>query len=322
MSRFFFKECAVLKCCVTSFELPDLLTGIARLIDLQENIKYFEWKDDFEVDYDFIDSYEEILISLEKKANILNHLKIYFQYIDGYEHISFQKVLSKFRKLKTLIIVDTDILYISEEQSKKLVYPDLEILYIDNITINAASIIIENSGGHLKEILLFKYNDYYDTNFNNDSFNFIRKVYEHCPLVEYLSLEFSSSKEHFTEFEKLLNVCKNLKSLCLFILSNDGIETTERFLEIGEELLKALIRSKSNNLIEIRFYANYFKFSLKALEEFLNKWKGRPAISIFTTDPIYKGEDYMNLINEYKNYGVIKDFKYEFGSNIYSSHLL
>ncbi|RIA87401.1 hypothetical protein C1645_827821 [Glomus cerebriforme] len=284
--------------------------GIAKLIEFQENIKNFEWKDDIEEYYYFIDDpYEEILLALEKKANILNHIKIFFQYIDGYEHTLFQKVLPKFYKLKTLIIVG-EFIFINEEQSKMFVFPELEILFIDCITINAASNIIENSGGHIKEILLFKYYDYFfEDNFDDDSLEFIHKIHEHCPLIEYLSLEFSPSKEHFIEFEKLLKVCQNLNTLLLNIFNFNEVETYEKILENGEELLKALIRSAPTNLREIRFF-NDFKFSLEALEEFLKKWIGRPTLSIFTTDYIYEDDDYMKLINKYKDDRVIKDFRF------------
>ena len=82
----------------------------------------------------------------------------------------------------------------------------------------------------------------------------------------------------------------------------------EKFAD-GEELLKLLIRTAPTNLREIRFFYN-IKFSLETLEAFLGKWKGQP-LSILTIDPIYKGDNYMKLINKYKNDGVIKDFKCE-----------
>ncbi len=90
---------------------------------------------------------------------------------------------------------------------------------------------------------------------------------------------------------KLLKVCQKLKSLLLIISNFD--EDEEKILENGEELLKALAKSAPTNLREIRFF-NDFKFSLKALEEFLEKWKDRPALSILTSDPIYQGDDYKN----------------------------
>jgi hypothetical protein len=63
------------------------------------------------------------------------------------------------------------------------------IFEILNINYIAASKIIENSGGHLKQILL-KPVDYYDDYFDENSINFILKVYKYCPSIKYLSLAF------------------------------------------------------------------------------------------------------------------------------------
>ncbi|RIA83955.1 hypothetical protein C1645_880217 [Glomus cerebriforme] len=291
--------------------------GIVKLIEVQKNLKYFEWKDEFS-DYYFVENaYEEILLELEKKADLIIHLRLFFQFVCN-EHSILQKILPKFIKLKTLIIDDFG--YCSEVQLKKLVYHDLEILNIDYITISTVSNIIENSGGHLREILL-KHNDFadYEENFSQDTLIFIRKIYEKCPTIEYLSIVFSPSKEHFNEFEKLLNVCQNLKSLLLIISIIYERETDEEILKNGEELLNILIRSAPFNLREIRFHDD-FKISLKNLEEFLEKWKGRPALSILTSDPTYNDNDYVKLINKYKNDGVIKDFIYDSRENIYFSY--
>src|SRR6266536_785160 len=98
---------------------PKANHGIVKLVEVQKNLKYFEWKDDFEENDYFTDPYEEILLELEKKADSLNHLKIYFQYVDDYEHTLLQKVLPKFHKLKTLII-DVFYFFITNEQLKML----------------------------------------------------------------------------------------------------------------------------------------------------------------------------------------------------------
>jgi hypothetical protein len=287
--------------------------GIVKLIENQRNLKYFELKDDFEDYYFEEDPYEEIFLALAKKVDVLNHLKIYLRYIDDfYEHTIIQTLLSTFCKLKTLIINDVYINF-TENQLKMLTYHELETFSIDFISLKEATIIIGNSGGHLKEILL-RYYDYewwYDYDcFEEDSLNFIRKIHQNCPLIEYLSLIFSPTMEHFIEFENLLKNCRNLKSLCLSTLYNEYKE------EAGEELLKALIRSAPTNLREIRFFKD-FHFSLGDLEEFFKNWKDRPALSILTSEPLYKEEDYMILINKYKDNGIIKDFRSVVGENIY-----
>ncbi|CAB4477698.1 unnamed protein product [Rhizophagus irregularis] len=286
--------------------------GIVKLIDVQKNLKYFEWKDDFDEDFLVEDPYEKILLALEKKANNIDHLRIFFQFVDGLERKSLQKILPKFQKLKTLMIED-DYYFFTEEQLNNLVYHDLEILNIEWNGLNVLSSIIANSGGRLKKVLFKPYDtiEIEDASFYKDSLNFIRKIYENCPLIEYLSIMFSPSKKHFAEFEKLLKVCKNLKSILLVITDTPDDETYyEKIIESGDELLKVLISSAPTNLKEIRFF-NHFKFSSKNLEEFLVKWKGY-ALSIITSNSLYEREDYRKLIDKYKNNGVIKDFRYEF----------
>ncbi|CAB4434980.1 unnamed protein product [Rhizophagus irregularis] len=271
--------------------------GIVKLIEVQKNLKHFEWEDNIDHDYLTEDPYKEIFLALEKKAESLNYLRIFFQDVENYDHTLLLDILPKFYKLKILII--EDYLIHNKEQLEKLkkqTYPELEILNIEYNKLNIVSNIIENSGGRLKKILFNPYDiidfeldddNFDDDNFNEDSLNFIRKVYENCPSIEYLSILISPTKENFTELEKLLKRCQNLESA-------------------------------PTNFKEIRFDSE-FKFSLEMLEEFLENWRGRRALSLFTTDPIYIGEDYTELINKYKSNGVVKDFEYSryVGSIIY-----
>jgi hypothetical protein len=292
---------------------PGVFNGIAKLIDVQKNLKCFEWEDDHDICFTGTDHYKEILIALEKKVDTISHLKLFFQYKDYISPI----VLPKFHKLITLI---TDFWSFGEEQLKMCVYRDLEIFKIDYYGLKAASIIIENSGGHLKKFFFESYIelDEYIDNLYDDSLIFIRKVYENCLSIEYLTLMFPLSKQHINEFEKLLKSCQNLKSLLLATIYMNGIksdENSEKLLDNGEELLKILIRSAPSNLREIRFLYD-LEFSFEAFEEFLEKWRGRPALSILTCEPICERENYEKLINKYKYDGVIKDFKCESFMNV------
>jgi hypothetical protein len=93
-------------------------------------LKHFEWEDEFYEDYYTGDSYKEIFLALEKKADSLNHLRISFDYIEGYENSLLQNILPKLYELKILVY---------------------EYYY------NVISSIIENSGGRLKKILFRPY---------------------------------------------------------------------------------------------------------------------------------------------------------------------
>ncbi|EXX52924.1 uncharacterized protein OCT59_012777 [Rhizophagus irregularis] len=290
--------------------------GIAKLIEVQKNLKYFEWRDneDLYVPGPNQDSYREILFALENNANNITHLNIYFIYISR----SSQKILPKFHKLKTLI---TSFGSLDEQQLKMCVYRDLEIFKINHYNLKAASIIIENSGERLKKILLEPYELLEDVdNFIEDSLIFIRNIHKNCPSIEYLSLIFSPSNEHFEEIEKLLKVCRNLKLLLLVIFDHTYEDSTysyeEKNLKYGQELLKILINSTSNNnLKEIRFCGGC-KFSLGALGEFFEKWEGRTLSIITSNYYIYEDEEYKELINKYKNNGIIKDFRCDTYTNV------
>ncbi|CAB4411726.1 unnamed protein product [Rhizophagus irregularis] len=290
--------------------VPKSNSGIVKLIEVQKNLKYFEWTDDFDVDYYTDNPYKETFLELEKKAGFLNHLKLFFLYIDGFDYKIMQGLLPKLHNIKTLNF--NEFSYINKSILKTLVYNDIEILNIDYFTICETSIIIENSGGHLKEVSLKPYDFILeDDNFSDESLIFIRTIYENCPLIEYLSLALFPSRNHFIEFEKLLQVCQNLKSLLLITSNYYTYETEEEILENRKEILKILIKSAPTNLREIRFFDD-FNFSLEVLEEeLLKKWRDRPALSILTSNFIYEGEDYKNLINKYKNNGVIKSFRCE-----------
>src|SRR5204863_1195730 len=115
---------------------------------------------------------------------------------------------------------------------------------------------IKNSGGCLRKILIYEYSidddDDDDDKINNDSLNLIRIICENCPLVEYLSLPiFSSSFDHFNEFEKLLGICQKLRSLYFrdtYYYQEHGSES-----EYVENLSNMLIRAAPSNIRNIGF---------------------------------------------------------------------
>ncbi|GBB87420.1 hypothetical protein RclHR1_01390010 [Rhizophagus clarus] len=153
--------------------------GIVKLIEVQRNLKYFEWNDVYN-EY-MVDHCEDIFLALGKK------------------------VLPKFFKLKTLISDD----YISlikelEQLKKQAYYHNLEILNLKRCDLNTFSSIIENSGECLKKIL-FRPHDIIKCHFMEILlFLFVRKMDR--PALSILTIDSTYMKE---DYIKLINKYKN-----------------------------------------------------------------------------------------------------------------
>ncbi|GBC46094.1 hypothetical protein GLOIN_2v1764020 [Rhizophagus irregularis DAOM 181602=DAOM 197198] len=294
--------------------------GTIKLIEFQKNLKYFKWVDEFDDDYYYYwerleDPYTEIFSILKKHANTLNHFNINLRY-NYYDHSDFYDIYNEFNytflqnslleihNLKILEI-DSPIFLNNDDFNKKLemvAYRNLEILEIDFIDCYQINCMVKNSLC-LRELRINDFHWNYD-NFYNDSLNFIRTICEYCLLIEYLTIPaFPSLEKHFIEFEKLLKKCQKLQSLNF----KETYYEAGGELEFGDNLLNVLIREASTNLKEIRISYG-IKFSLKTLETFLEKWKGRPAVSMFLEETFFyrKNNSYMKLFDKYKIEGVIK----------------
>src|SRR3954454_11496938 len=129
--------------------------GTIKLIEVQRNLKYFEWKDIYDEEY-FIDElkdpYSKNFLALTKHANTLNHFITKFQYEYefncDYNYTFIQGLLSKFHKLKTINFVFPPFSRIDYEKELKIMtYRNLETLELDSITVDTANCMIKNSGG-------------------------------------------------------------------------------------------------------------------------------------------------------------------------------
>ncbi|CAB4476671.1 unnamed protein product [Rhizophagus irregularis] len=295
--------------------------GTIKLIEFQKNLKYFKWVDEIEVEdgiyyWDVLeDPYTEIFNILKKHANTLNHFDINLRYeyndyyldlydiYNEYNYTFLQYALLELHNLKILEI-DSPIFLDNDDFNKKLemvAYRNLEILKIKCIDIYQVNCMVKNSLC-LRELRI---NDFHmNENFYNDSLNFIRTICKNCLLIEYLTIPvFPLSEEHFIEFEKLLNKCQKLRSLNF----KETFYESGRDLEFGDYLSNVLIREASANLREIRKPCD-IEFSLKTLETFLEKWKGRPAVSLYFDNTYFyrKDNSFKKLFDKYKIEKVIK----------------
>ncbi|CAG8434032.1 9719_t:CDS:1 [Funneliformis mosseae] len=253
-----------------------------------------------------------MFLTLEKKANTLNYLVLGIEDHNDYEANTMITIPINFSKFHNLIMLKYKFYWPRfEHQIQTSCYQNLRTLHVNYIHISTIICVIKNCKGHLRKILVDEY-DKRDNNYQ-ESLLLIRTVYEYCPLVEYLSLAFPKSTNHFVELEKLLKTCLKLNSLLLKIACSyhDEKSLEEARLETGEELSNLLIKSTPDNLREIRLgemvsHTYGVKFSLETLDALLDNWRGR---SIITSDESYKKEEYMEIINKYMDDGVIKKFK-------------
>ncbi|PKC58446.1 hypothetical protein RhiirA1_541068 [Rhizophagus irregularis] len=279
--------------------------GTIKLIEFQKNIKYFKWVDEFKED-DFWelleDPYTEIFNVLKKHANTLNHFDINLQFDDEffneYDYSFLQDAFLELYNLKILEIEAPIFLNNDDYFSKELemvAYRNLEIIEIDVIDIYQVTCIVKNSLC-LRELRINDFDWNYD-NYYNDSLNFFRTICENCFLIEHLTVPMFLENQ-FIEFEKLLKNCQNLRLLYLTHTTNikGGNE-----LEFGDYLSNVLIKVASTNLRKLIIPFD-IRFSLKTLETFFEKWKGRPAISIHFDDYYFyqKDDSYVKLFDKYK----------------------
>ncbi|CAB4427234.1 unnamed protein product [Rhizophagus irregularis] len=298
--------------------LVEVNNGTTKLIEFQKNLKYFKWVDDFNEDSYwelFEDPYAEIFNVLKKHANTLNHFDInlryeyedYSDYYDIYNECNYAFLQYAFLELHNLKIleINSPIFLNNDDFNKKLemvAYRNLEILEISFIHhIYQITCMVKNSLC-LRELRVIAFHWNYG-NIYNDSLNFIRTIYENCLLIEYLTIPmFPLLENHFIEFKKLLKKCQNLRYLYFKEIYYEKWDD----LEYGDYLSNTLIKEASTNLKKIGI-PHGIKFSLETLKAFFEKWKGRPAISIYLVDfHSYQTNSYMKLINKAKIEGVIK----------------
>ncbi|CAB4425884.1 unnamed protein product [Rhizophagus irregularis] len=289
--------------------------GTAKLIEFQNNLKYFKWIDEFvEDDDDFDweqlgDPYTDIFNLLKKHANTLNHFEVSIQYdhddIILYDYSFLQYTLLELHNLKILEINSHLFLNNNDfnEKLEMVAYRDLEILKIDYADIYQVTCMVKYTSLCLRELRIDDFDWDYD-NYDNVTLNLFRTICENCFLIEYLSIPMFFENQ-FIEFEKLLKKCQKLRSLYV----RDTYCDEESEFIYGDYLLNMLIREASTNLREIGIPYD-IKLSLKTLETFFEKWKGRPAVSIYLGDiNFYRNNNnsYMKLFDKYKIEGVIKN---------------
>ncbi|CAG8604029.1 14629_t:CDS:2 [Rhizophagus irregularis] len=168
--------------------------------------------------------------------------------------------------------------------------PFLQILKTIYVSTKPLTSLIENTNGYLNEIII---NDIPHDDIDNK--RIIQVIYKKCPKLKYLKLEFKNS--NILELNNLLINCHYLNGL-FFINSKFD----------WNNLFEILIKSSPINLFKFKFDTIYDNIEKDSLKYFFNNWKGKhPLLLQFNQKNL---EQYSDLIEKYKEEGIIKKFDY------------
>ncbi|UZO25511.1 uncharacterized protein OCT59_017776 [Rhizophagus irregularis] len=127
----------------------------------------------------------------------------------------------------------------------------------------------------------------------------IRTISQHCPNLKYLKIFL---KDYYLEdFKQLLINCSLLEGIVIY---TDNLYLNYR----GDELLNILKEYSPINLHKLEL--DYCKFEIKSLDSFLNNWRNRKSLCLYSVNTKYNHMDKFNdMIELYKKEGIIKKFK-------------
>jgi hypothetical protein len=172
-------------------------------------------------------------------------------------------------------------------------FPNLQYLMSDEIScFKELALLIEKTKGNIVTI------DIYTSNKSAENTGMlIEAIANNCPLIENLTTHLGP--KDLTYLKSLLLNCKNLINLCLDSLNEND--------DVGDELLETLTEFSPKSLISINI-SGYWKYSIHALERFLESYRGRKLLCFNITDYDLRGfiiKEHIEIVRKYADEGII-----------------
>ncbi|GES74385.1 hypothetical protein GLOIN_2v1791318 [Rhizophagus clarus] len=218
-------------------------------------------------------------MTIEKNLNLINDL--------------FPKLIN----LQTLILHGSLFYRFDfDKQSISSFHPKLQILQLYSISFSTIIEIIQNTEGNLQTIWLDS-NKYENV---DQTGQLIRTISQHCPNLKYLKIFLKD--RYLEDFKQLLINCYLLEGLIIY--------TDNLYLNYyADKLLNILNDSSPINLH--KFELNYCKFKIETLNSFLNNWRNRKPLWLYSVnvESNHNMDKFNDMIELYKKEGIIKKFK-------------
>jgi hypothetical protein len=260
--------------------------GIVRLIEAQKDLKEVNiFYSNFLDNTPYCKTLEK---SLVKFADTIQYLKI-----DWIPITNYLSYLVNLVSLKIQGTYNVDYIHL-----KNVVLPNLKILNARHISAKILARLIENTKGQLIEISIL-----FQRAVNNEML--IQAIYKNCPNLSYLQLSMNSM--NIPEIENMLIHCQFLTRL--------EIMESDKFYPYGkfnwDKLLGTLTRRSPISLFKFKFFTVNIEVIFEALKLFLNDWKDRHPMTLYTI-PLrygpYQLQQLVDLLQMYKVEGIIKNY--------------
>jgi hypothetical protein len=174
-------------------------------------------------------------------------------------------------------------------------HPKLQILQLCSISFSTIIKIIQNNEGNLQIIWLDsnKYDNIDQTG------QLIRTISQYCPNIKYLKIFLKDF--YLEDFKQLLINCSLLEGIIIY---TDNLHLNY----YGDKLLNILNNFSPINLHKLEL--DYCIFKINSLDSFLNNWRNRKSLCLYSVKIEYNHIDKFNdMIKLYKEEGIIKKFK-------------
>jgi hypothetical protein len=278
---------------IRKLRIYDCLTendGLSSLIMAQKNLQYFICEFD-RFDYRHFVC-KGIGNALVKQANSL-------RYFDSFDGVTFHpSIFKNFVNLRELKLGDGSLIRDYDLHLQQAMLPSLQYLEIGWTSLYTIAKIIQSTKGDLVEIRVIAGQNFTKKNTKM----YLHSITKNCPKLKMATLFYYGDKDdsEIKEFKKLLTTCLFLEQMVLTRYKEHGLK------DYDDELLDVLGRYAPISLKSIQI--QNLCFSTESLVDFFEKWKQRKIpVSFYYIydDDIFK----KNIINEYIQEGVIKEFK-------------
>ncbi|GBB86750.1 hypothetical protein RclHR1_13150006 [Rhizophagus clarus] len=270
--------------------------GIADLISVQRNLKYFDMT---LMDYLSVNNLEILIPSLISKIpNTL--IKLNLDGGNNYFSLSFITNFSDLQELNLLFYYDE--CFVEFEKLQHVIFPQLQVLIIkeEYPRVELLMKFLETNGKNLKEICIGE-----SAICSNNSLNLT--IAKFCPNLKKLSV--GIKKNELEMLKIIFNSCKNLENIKIWCGKN----------YLSEKEALEMVAKYSQNVYElILYHQSNARFGLlpEELESFFINWTNiNPQRSLslvivrFNANSLDKNKENIEIINKYIKLGVVKKFK-------------